>query len=105
MTEKSAKFHEMAAKRAAAIVDQLRIFSNLHNPSSYDWTPEEVETYFAEIEEAALIALDRFRKTKRWREARPGEPLLEDGDYRGVFATTYAENNELRRRLGMETIG
>ncbi|PZR93486.1 MAG: hypothetical protein DI537_10210 [Stutzerimonas stutzeri] len=80
LSEKSANFHRIATKRTDAIVDALRVFSNLSGPS-YEWSPEEVMAYLGQIDAAQAEALARFKETKRWRTSAPAaidkpEPVL-----------------------------
>jgi hypothetical protein len=65
MTEKNEAFHRLAQKRVDALTDQIRVFSNLAGPS-YDWTAEEVWSYFSQVTAALETALGRFQEQKRW---------------------------------------
>lgn len=77
---KSEAFHRLATKRVETILDAIRIFSNLSGPS-YEWTPEEVDTYFGQIENGLAEAMARFQDTKRWKQSgysgRPMTSLFE----------------------------
>lgn len=68
MSEKNAAFHRLAQKRMEALIDQVRVFSNLSGPS-YDWSQEEVWAYFTQITQALEQALARFQEQKRWSGA------------------------------------
>lgn len=47
---KHEKFIRLAQKRTNAVLEALRILSNCSNLSSYEYTAEEVEKIFKEIE-------------------------------------------------------
>jgi hypothetical protein len=67
VTDKNASFHRLAQKRLDALLEQIRIFSNLSGPS-YDWTAEEIWAYFAQITKALEEALARFQEQKRFHK-------------------------------------
>jgi hypothetical protein len=73
MSEKNENFHRLARRRVDAILDAMRIFSNLSGPS-YLWTPAEVEAYVDEINRGVSGALDRFKETKHWRDQKADTP-------------------------------
>lgn len=70
MSEKHANFHRIATNRVDVIVDTFRKIANLSGPN-YEWSPEEVMSYFAQVDAAKDAALARFHETKRWRTAAP----------------------------------
>lgn len=72
MSEKHENFHRIATNRVEIIVDTFRKISNLHGPN-YEWSPEEVMSYFAQIDAAKDVALARFKDSKRWRTAMPAD--------------------------------
>lgn len=72
MSEKNEKFHRLAEKRTAAVVNDLRIFAHCSNPG-HEWSPAEVMAYFAKIDAARDEALTCFTATKRWKAAAAAE--------------------------------
>ena len=58
--EKRAKFEELAEKRAAKIMDAVRVLGNLSDKGNYDYTPEHVEAVFGAIDKAVTAAKDEF---------------------------------------------
>lgn len=70
MSEKHDNFHRIATNRVEVIVDTFRKIANLSGPN-YEWSPEEVMNYFAQVDAAKDAALARFHETKRWRAAAP----------------------------------
>lgn len=70
MSEKHDNFHRIATNRVDVIVDTFRKIANLSGPN-YEWSPEEVMSYFAQVDAAKDAALARFHETKRWRAAAP----------------------------------
>lgn len=72
MSEKHENFHRIATNRVDVITDTFRKIANLSGPN-YEWSPDEVMGYFAQVEAAKEGALARFKDTKRWRAAAPIE--------------------------------
>lgn len=68
MSEKNEKFHRLAQKRAAAVINDLRIFAHCSN-AGHEWSPDEVMAYMAKIDAARNEALSSFTATKRWKVA------------------------------------
>lgn len=62
---RSQAFHRLAQNRRDALLDKVRLFGQLSGPS-YDWTPDEVWSYFSEITQALEQALLKFQEQKRW---------------------------------------
>jgi hypothetical protein len=109
MTEKSAKFHELAQKRVATLTDQIRIFSNLSGPS-YDWSAEEVWAYFSQVTEALETALGRFQEQKRWgaqpsSEEPAPEPPEEIQDQEAEEIAEPLDAGAAKQRRRQQTIG
>lgn len=75
MSEKHDNFHRIATNRVEVILDTFRKIANLHGPN-YEWAPDEVMSYFAQIEAARDAALARFKDTKRWRTAMPAVSVV-----------------------------
>jgi len=76
MSEKNAAFHRLAEKRVEALADQIRIFSNLSGPS-YEWTADEVTSYFDKIGTALTEAMARFQEQKNWKLSADAHPTPE----------------------------
>lgn len=55
--EKQVKFREAAVRRVRNVETTLRRVRNLSNPSSYAYTPDEIELMFEHLQ----IVLDRTR--------------------------------------------
>jgi len=93
MSEKNDKFHRLAEKRTAAVVNDLRIFAHCSN-AGHEWSPAEVMAYVTRIDAARAEALASFTGTKRWKAAISADDVptqqVEDGEV--VVPVTPAEH-------------
>jgi len=61
------RFKRIAAKRTNDVLEKIRILSNCSNKSSYDYTSEEINKIFSEIDKQLKIAKAKFLSGKRER--------------------------------------
>jgi len=61
------RFKRLAAKRTNDILDKIRILGNCSNKSSYEYTEEEVNKIFNEIDKQLKMTKARFLGGKRER--------------------------------------
>lgn len=59
---KRQNFKRLAEKRTQAIIDDLRILTNLTNTNNYEYDEEEVKKIFAAIEAAVKNSKKEFNK-------------------------------------------
>jgi hypothetical protein len=59
------RFKRIAAKRTNEILEKIRILGNCSNKSSYEYTEEEVNKIFSEIDKQLKIAKAKFLAGKR----------------------------------------
>jgi len=59
------RFRRLAAKRTNDILERIRILGNCSNKSSYEYTEEEINKIFSEIERYLKITKARFLSEKR----------------------------------------
>jgi len=59
---KRQNFRRLAEKRTQAIIDDLRILTNLTNTNNYEYDEEEVKKIFAAIEAAVKNSKKEFNK-------------------------------------------
>jgi hypothetical protein len=109
MTEKNEAFHRLAQKRVDALTDQIRVFSNLAGPS-YDWTAEEVWSYFSQVTAALETALGRFQEQKRWgaqpsNEDPAPEPPDESQEQEAEEVAEPLDAGAAKQRRRQQTIG
>jgi len=64
---RSERFKRIAAKRTNDILEKIRILGNCSNKSSYEYTEEEVNKIFSEIEKYLKLTRARFLAVKRER--------------------------------------
>lgn len=62
---KNQNFRRLAEKRVNAILDKIRILSNLSNTSLYSYSETEVKKAFDNIKEAVKTAEASFRRGER----------------------------------------
>ena len=62
---KSQNFIRLAEKRVNAILDKVRVLSNLSNTGLYSYSEAEVRRVFDGIKEATKIAEASFRRGER----------------------------------------
>ena len=61
------RFKRIASKRTNEVLDKIRILGNCANKSSYDYTDEEVNKIFFEIDKQLKLIKARFSSSKRDR--------------------------------------
>jgi len=61
------RFKRIAAKRTNEILEKIRILGNCSNKSSYEYTEEEVNKIFGEIDKQLRLTKMRFLAGKRER--------------------------------------
>lgn len=61
------RFKRIAEKRTNEILEKIRILGNCSNKSSYDYTEEEVNKIFSEIDKQLKLTKARFLSGKRER--------------------------------------
>ena len=61
------RFRRIATKRTNEILEKIRILSNCSNRSSYEYTEEEVNKIFSEIEKQLKLTKTKFLAEKRER--------------------------------------
>ncbi len=59
------RFKRLATKRTNDILERIRILGNCSNKSSYEYTEEEINKIFSEIERYLKITKARFLSEKR----------------------------------------
>jgi len=61
------RFKRIAAKRTNEILEKIRILGNCSNKSSYEYTEEEVNKIFSEIDKQLKFTKAKFLAGKRER--------------------------------------
>ncbi len=61
------RFKRIAAKRTNEVLDKIRILGNCANKSSYDYSNEEINKIFSEIDKQLKITKAKFMSGKRER--------------------------------------
>ncbi|MBI3582481.1 MAG: hypothetical protein A2W77_02440 [Nitrospinae bacterium RIFCSPLOWO2_12_39_16] len=61
------RFRRLASKRTNEILEKIRILGNCSNKSSYEYTEEEVNKIFSEIEKQLKLTKAKFLAGKRER--------------------------------------
>ena len=61
------RFKRIAAKRTNEILEKIRILGNCSNKSSYEYTKEEVNKIFSEIEKQLKLTKAKFLGGRRER--------------------------------------
>ncbi|MEW6675847.1 MAG: hypothetical protein AB1348_07610 [Nitrospirota bacterium] len=61
------RFKRIASKRTNDILEKIRILGNCANKSSYEYTEEEVNKIFSEIEKHLKLTKAKFLAGKRER--------------------------------------
>jgi len=61
------RFKRVAAKRTNDILEKIRILGNCSNKSSYEYTDEEVNKIFSEIDRQLKLTKGKFIAGKRER--------------------------------------
>lgn len=61
------RFKRLASKRTNEILEKIRILGNCSNKSSYDYTEEEVNKIFSEIDKQLKLTKAKFLAGKRER--------------------------------------
>ncbi len=63
--DRSQRFKRIATYRTNEVLDKLRLIGNLSNKANYDYTDEEVNKIFSEIEKALRTTKSKFHFTKK----------------------------------------
>lgn len=61
------RFRRLASKRTNEILEKIRILGNCSNKSSYEYTEEEVNKIFSEIEKQLKLTKAKFLGGRRER--------------------------------------
>ena len=61
------RFRRIATKRTNEILEKIRILGNCSNRSSYEYTEEEINKIFSEIEKQLRLTKAKFLAEKRER--------------------------------------
>jgi len=61
------RFKRIATKRTNEILEKIRILGNCSNRSSYEYTEEEVNKIFSEVERLLRLTKAKFLAEKRER--------------------------------------
>jgi len=61
------RFKRIAAKRTNEILEKIRILGNCSNKSSYEYTEEDVNKIFSEIDKQLKLTKAKFLAGKRER--------------------------------------
>jgi hypothetical protein len=61
------RFRRIASKRTNEILEKIRILGNCSNKSSYEYTEEEVNKIFSEIDKQLKLTKARFLAGKQER--------------------------------------
>lgn len=62
---RSERFKRIASKRTNEILEKIRILGNCSNKSSYEYTEEEINKIFSEIEKQLKLNKAKFLAGKR----------------------------------------
>ena len=73
MTPKADNFIRLSTSRVDNILNAIRVFGNLSSPN-YEWTPEQVQDLFRQIDEARDEAFNKFAG-RNPQLVRPSEPV------------------------------
>lgn len=61
------RFKRLASKRTNEILEKIRILGNCSNKSSYEYTEEEINRIFSEIDKQLKLTKAKFLAGKRER--------------------------------------
>ncbi|HAB53462.1 MAG TPA: hypothetical protein DCE80_15035 [Ignavibacteriales bacterium] len=61
------RFKRLASKRTNEILEKIRILGNCSNKSSYEYTEEEINKIFSEIDKQLKLTKAKFLAGKRER--------------------------------------
>ncbi|MBI4843068.1 MAG: hypothetical protein HY809_01925 [Nitrospirae bacterium] len=64
---RSERFKRIAAKRTNDILEKIRILGNCSNKSSYEYTEEEINKIFSELDKQLKLTKGKFLAGKRER--------------------------------------
>ena len=62
--DKRERFKRLASQRTNTILKKLKILGNCSNRSAYDFTEDDIDKIFSEIEKAVKEAKAKFRFTQ-----------------------------------------
>lgn len=65
MSEKKAKFRELAEKRVNNAMKNIQLIGNLSNTRAYDYDEEDVKKIFKSLKEEISIAESKFKSKGR----------------------------------------
>lgn len=68
MSEKKAKFRELAEKRVSNALKQIQLIGNLANTRAYEYEEEEVKKIFKSLKEEINLAESKFKSKGRNNE-------------------------------------
>lgn len=57
---KEQRFKRLAKKRGERLINDIRVLGNLSNVNNYEYTPRDIKTLFAAIEEELRLTKIRF---------------------------------------------
>lgn len=63
-TNKRERFKRLAVNRTNDVLNKIRVLSNCSNRSAYDYTEDEINRIFSEIEKSVKIAKSKFNYPK-----------------------------------------
>jgi len=68
-TSKRERFKRLAVYRTNEVLNKIRVLSNCSNRSAYEYTEEEINKIFSEIEKTVRLAKSKFYypKYKKFR--------------------------------------
>lgn len=65
MSDKKAKFRELAEKRVSNALKQIQLIGNLANTRAYEYEEEEVKKIFKSLKEEISLAETKFKSKGR----------------------------------------
>ncbi|HUD05109.1 MAG TPA: hypothetical protein VMR59_03920 [Patescibacteria group bacterium] len=65
METRHARFKRLALKRTNEVLEKIRILGNLSNKSSYEYSDQEIDKIFKEVEIQVRTVKARFKPRKR----------------------------------------
>ena len=68
MSDKNETFKRVATRRTNAVLKKLQVLANCANRSTYEYTEEEVNKIFAEIEKETKLARMKFQPAQNKRK-------------------------------------
>ncbi|MBD8641623.1 hypothetical protein [Sphingomonas sp. CFBP 13733] len=68
MRDKRSKFVQLANRRVAKAIDQMRLIGNLSNTAAYEFTEEDAQKIVTALQKATDATKARFSKTASMSE-------------------------------------